>query len=78
MIVVSEKFTRDMDEAVDSYKTKSNGNNSPEEKSPKSENMKSDIYEKDSSEKDELEKTEMSEGEDMTELWKEIQMTNIR
>ena len=68
MIMISEKFTRDMDEAVDSYKTKSNRNNSPEEKSLKSENMGSDIYEKDSSEKDELKKTEMSEGEDMTEL----------
>src|SRR5436190_5209334 len=35
MIVISEKFTRDMNEAAESYKTKSSEENSSKEESPK-------------------------------------------
>ena len=38
MIAISEKFTRDMDEAAESYKTNSSKENSPKEGSPKKKN----------------------------------------
>ncbi|HVH96494.1 MAG TPA: hypothetical protein VM682_06100, partial [Bacillus sp. (in: firmicutes)] len=79
MMVISEKFTRDMDDAIDSYKTRSSGNitgkNSPE----KEDSLTEDILGKESSSKnEEMEETEMPEGEDMTELWKEIEQDKIR
>src|SRR5436190_21390779 len=35
MIAISEKFTRNMDEAAESYRTKSSGENSSKEESPR-------------------------------------------
>src|SRR3954447_17114391 len=83
MLAISEKFTRDMNDAIRSYKTTSTGNNtkenspkktSPEKTSPErklSPERSEEIYSEGSSSKMEQE-TETDE-KFITEMWKEIE-----
>jgi len=93
MIAISEKFTRDMDEAAESYKTNSSKENSPKEGSPKKRNspkIGSSKNDETLGIERELEETiedikkwdtstdEMIDDEEIKERWKEIELRKIR
>ena len=93
MIAISEKFTRDMDEAAESYKTNSSKENSPKEGSPKKKNSPKIGSSKNDEAlgiEKELEETiedikkwdtstdEMIDDEEIKERWKEIELRKIR